>query len=78
MQIVAYPEGRENSYEAFNFLIEEPKTVQIKMEKYVLIGPFLVETSAMATFIIVLLAIILFVTVEVYRRKRSISDNSKS
>ncbi len=78
MQIVAYPEGMENSYEAFNFLIEEPKTVQIKMEKYVRIGPFLVETSVMATFIIVLLAIILFVAVEVYRRKRSIPDSNKS
>ncbi len=78
MQIIAYPEGMENSYEALNFLIEEPKTVPIKMEKYVIIGSFLVETSVLATIIVVLLAILLFIAVEAYKKKRSISDSDKS
>jgi hypothetical protein len=78
MQIIAYPAGMENSYEAVNRQIEEPTTIQIKMAKYILIGPFLIEASLLATFVIVLLAIILFVSIEVYRRKRGKRANSES
>jgi len=78
MQIIAYPEGMENSYEAVNLQVEEPTALKIKMAKYILIGPFLIEASVLATFIIVLLAIILFVSMEVYRRKRAKPANSKS
>jgi hypothetical protein len=78
MQIVAYPAGMENSYEAVNLQIEEPTTVKIKMSKFILIGPFLIEASVLVTFIIFLLAIILFVSMEVYRRKRAKPANSES
>ena len=78
IQIIMYPTGMESSYEAVNLQIEEPTTIQIKMAKYILIGPFLIETSALATFIIILLAIILFVSIEVYRRKRAKTANSES
>ncbi len=78
MQIIAYPEGAENSYEAFSTHIEGSKAVEIKLAKYVLLGPFLFESSALATFIVILLAIVLFVSIEVYRRKRANSGNSES
>jgi hypothetical protein len=71
IQIIAYSDGMEDSYEAVTMLIEEPTTVQIQLAKYVLIGPFLIEASVLATFIIVLMAILLFVMIEVYRRKRA-------
>jgi hypothetical protein len=71
MQVVVYPEGMENSYEAVNLQVVEPTTVQIRMAKYILIGPFLVESSVLATIIVIVLAIILFVSIEVYRRKRA-------
>jgi hypothetical protein len=48
------------------------------MAKYILIGPFLIESSVLATFIIILLAIILFVSIEVYRRKRAKPANSET
>jgi len=70
MQIIAYPTGMENSYEAVNLQIEEPTAIQIKMAKYILIGPFLIESSVLATFIIISAAIILFLSLEIYRRKR--------
>ncbi|MBN1244569.1 carboxypeptidase regulatory-like domain-containing protein [Candidatus Bathyarchaeota archaeon] len=70
MQIITYPEGLENSYEAVSRHIEEPTEIRIRLAKYILIGPFLIESSALATFIVILLAIILFVSIEVYRRKR--------
>ncbi len=78
MQIIAYPDGMESSYEAVAMLIEEPATVQIHLAKYVLIGPFLIEASVLASFIIVLLAILVFVVVEVYRRKRAEAVSSES
>jgi hypothetical protein len=78
MQIIAYPEGMENSYEALNLQVEAPTTIQIKMDKYILIGPFLIEASVLATFIVVLLAIVLFVSIEVYRRKRAKPAKSES
>jgi hypothetical protein len=78
IQIIAYPAGMENSYEAVNLQIEEPTALKIKLAKYILIGPFLIEASALATFITVLLAVILFVSVEVYRRKRAKPANSES
>jgi len=53
MQIIAYPTGMENSYEAVNLQIEEPTAIQIKMAKYILIGPFLIESSVLATFVII-------------------------
>ena len=78
MQIIAYPDGMEDSYEAVNLHIEEPTTIQIRLAKYILIGPFLIDSSALATFIVILLAIILFVSIEVYRRKRVKSAKSES
>ena len=78
MQIIAYPEGAESSYEAFSTRVEASKEVEIKLAKYILIGPFLIESSALATFIVILLAILLFVSIEVYRRKRAKTADSES
>ncbi len=78
MQIIAYPTGMADSYEAVNLQIEEPTAIQIKMAKYVLIGPFLIESSMLATFIIISVAIILFLSIEIYRRKRVKPTNRES
>jgi hypothetical protein len=78
MQIIAYSEGMEGSYEAVNLRVEEPTEIQIKLAKYILIGPFLIESSALATFIVILLAILMFVSIEVYRRKRAKPAKSES
>ncbi len=78
MQIIAYPEGMENSYEALNLQVTEPTTIQVKLDKYILIGPFLIEASVLATVIVVLMAIVLFVSIEVYRRKRAKPAESES
>jgi hypothetical protein len=78
MQIIAYASGIENTYEALNLQIQEPIAITIKMAKYILIGPLLIETSLLTTLIIILSAIILFIAAEVYRRKRIKPVNSKS
>ena len=78
MQIIAYPTGMEGSYEAVNLYIGESTTIQIKMARYILIGPFLIENSMLATFIIIFAAIILVLSLEIYRRKRSRLTNRES
>jgi hypothetical protein len=78
MQIIAYLTGKEASYEAVNLRLESPTAIQIKMGKYVLLGPFLIETSLLATLIIVLAVVIVFLSVEVYRRKRLKPGKSES
>jgi len=47
------------------------ETIGIKIEKYVLVAGILVETSHLATALIIAAAILLIVSIEVYRRKRS-------
>ena len=70
LQIVAYPRGAESNYQAVTLTVDRPTSVQIKMDGYVVFGPFLIQTSALLTIIIVIVAIILLVAVEVYRRRR--------
>jgi hypothetical protein len=70
LQIVAFAPGAESNYQAVTLTVDRPTSVQIKMDGYIVFGPFLVQTSALLTIIIVLVAIILLVIVEVYRRRR--------
>jgi len=70
IQIIIYPTGLENVYEALTDQIVEPTTVQIKMAKYARLGPFLCESNILATCIMILAVIILFVVLEVYRKKK--------
>jgi hypothetical protein len=76
MQVIAYPAGMENSYEAVNVQVNAPTSIQIKMAKYILIGPFLVEASVLATIVLVVSAVVLFLLVEVYRRRRANSGKA--
>jgi LysM repeat protein len=78
IQIIAYPEGAENSYEAVSLSIEEPTTVEIQLAKYILIGPFLIESSALATLIVVVVAVLLFVSIEVIMRRRAKRSDRES
>jgi hypothetical protein len=70
LQIVAFAPGAESNYQAVALTVDRPTSVQIKMDGYIVFGPFLVQTSALLTIIIILVAIILLVAVEVYRRRR--------
>jgi hypothetical protein len=69
LQIVAFAHGAESNYQAVSLTVDRPTSVQIKMDGYVVFGPFLIQTSALLTIIIVLVAIILLVAVEIYRRR---------
>jgi hypothetical protein len=70
MQIIAYASGMPNDYQATTLTVNQPTTVQIKIEKYVAFSSFLISASSVFTIIIILVGIVLFVLVEIYRRKR--------
>lgn len=70
LQIVAYAHGAENSYQAVALTVDQPTSVQIKMDGFIAFGSFLMPTSALLTIIIILVAIVLLLTVEIYRRRK--------
>ena len=71
MQIIAFAQGAQNSYQAVTLTVDKPTSVQIKMDRYIVLGSLLIPVSSFITIIIILVAIVLLATVEVYRRKKS-------
>jgi hypothetical protein len=51
--------------------VEGPTTVQIKIDKYVLLAGLLVETSQLTVLIIIVVTVVLILLLEIYRRGRS-------
>ncbi|MEM3000326.1 MAG: carboxypeptidase-like regulatory domain-containing protein [Candidatus Bathyarchaeia archaeon] len=70
MQIIIYHEDVKKAYEAVSVQINEPTTIQVKMAKYVLIGPFLVESNVLATLIIIIAGLTLLLTLENHGKKK--------
>ncbi|NIQ07541.1 MAG: hypothetical protein GWO20_18015 [Candidatus Korarchaeota archaeon] len=52
-----------------SFYIDKPSLIHIKISKYVLIAGLLVETGQLATLSIIILATLLVISLEVYRRR---------
>jgi hypothetical protein len=71
MQVILYLSGQTQPYMAENFYVDNSTTIGIKLEKYVILAGFLVETSSLITTILIIASVLLILSVEVYRRKRS-------
>jgi len=70
VQIVAFAQGAPNDFQAVVQTVNQPTSIQIKLDKYVALGPFLVQTNTLLTIAVILTLLILFVAVEIYRRKK--------
>jgi hypothetical protein len=70
MQIVAQIQGTSGASQAITVYINEPTTVQIKLENYVSVGGMLMQASTLTTIVIVLVIAVVFGIVEVVRRKK--------
>jgi hypothetical protein len=70
MQIIAQASGTKDAYQAMTLTIDQPTSVQVKIDRYIALGSMLIPASAVITMIIILLAIILFAMLEIYRRRR--------
>jgi hypothetical protein len=71
MQIIAQAQGTQDASQAITVNVNEPTTVQIKLDKYVSIGGILIRASTLITIAIILVIAVLFVVVEVYRRQKA-------
>jgi hypothetical protein len=71
MQIVAYAQGAQNSYQAVTLTVDKPTSVRIQLDRYIALGSLLIPVSSLITIIIILVAIVLFATVEIYRRRKA-------
>lgn len=70
LQITVYPSGLSNPYASTTTFVDTSKVIEIKLEKYVVLIGFVVETAVFITAIIIVTTILLAILVEVYRRKR--------
>ncbi len=69
MQIVAFPSGAQNNYQAMTLTINQPTSVQIKIDRYVALGSLLIPVSSLFAILVIIIAIIILVIVEIVRLK---------
>ena len=70
MQIVAFAPGAQNDYQAVTLTVNQPTSVQIKIDRYIALGSLLIQASSLITIAVILAAVILLAAVEIYRRKK--------
>jgi len=78
LQIAIYLHDQTQPFVTNSFFVDNSVTIQIKLEKYVMLAGFLVETSQLATVIIIVVTLILVLLIEVYMRKRVKQQKSES
>ena len=70
MQVIAFAPGAQNDYQALAINVNKPTSIQVQIERYVVLGSLLIPVSSLIALIVILIAVILLAIVEVYRRKR--------
>ena len=78
LRIALYLPSQTQPYVQNSFFVDDSTTIQIKIEKYVILVGFLIETSQLAIAIIIVVTLILILFLEVYRRKRLQAQKSES
>jgi hypothetical protein len=70
LHTIVYLPGQSQPYLQTTFYVDSSKTIQVRVERYVVLAGFLVETGQLATLIIIVVSVIAILLFEVYRRKR--------
>ena len=70
MQVVAFASSGQNDYQSVALTVDQPTTLQLKIDRYVTLGSLLIPVSSLIAVLVILLGIILLAIVEIYRRKR--------
>ena len=71
MQVYLYLADQTHPCIVKTFSAKESTTIVIKIEKYVVLAGFLVETSQFTVALIIILTLTVFAMIEVYRRRRA-------
>jgi len=78
LQVTVYLPGQSQPFEVTTPSIDSSRTIEIKLDKYVILAGFLVETSNLTTAMIIAATVLLVLLIEVYRRKRLKPQKSSS
>jgi hypothetical protein len=70
LQVTVYLPEQSQPFIVTTSFVDGSKPIEIKLDKYVILAGFLVETSHLTTAIIIAVTVILALSIEVYRRKR--------
>jgi subtilase family serine protease len=70
IQIIAQASGTKDAYQAITLTVNQPTSVQIKIDRYIALGSMLIPASAFIAIMIILVALVLFALVEIFRRRR--------
>ena len=76
LQIAVYLPGQTQRYAANRFFVDSSTAIQIQMGKCVVLAGSLIETGQLATAIIIVIALVLVLALEVYKRKWSAPKKS--
>jgi hypothetical protein len=71
LQVTVYLPGQSHSPIITTQFVDNSQTIEIKIDEYVMLAGFLVETSYLTTAIIIAVTVILALLIEIYRRRRS-------
>jgi hypothetical protein len=71
MQIIVQASGIQDAYQALTLTVNQPTALQVKIDKYVSIGPILIQASLLIALLIVLATVIALLLVEVFWRRRT-------
>ena len=80
MQAVVYLPGQTEPYtmRTFSFDSSTTQPLEIKADKFMLLGGFLVETGQVATTMLVVAIVVLILSLELYKRRRAKLQKSES
>jgi hypothetical protein len=78
LQVTVYLPEQSQPFIVATSFVDGSKTIEIKLDKYVVLAGFLVETSHLTTAIIIAATVLLVLLIEVYRRKRLKLQKSSS
>jgi hypothetical protein len=70
LQVTIYLPNQSQPFGVITSHVDSSKTIEIKLDKYVVLAGLLVETSYLTTAIIIVAIVLLVLSIEVYRRKR--------
>jgi len=69
LRVSVYLTDETQPYVTRSFYVDESTTIEIAVEKYVMLMGFLVETSQFVIAVIIIVSVVILLSVEVYRRK---------
>jgi hypothetical protein len=78
LQVTVYLPEQSQPFMVTTSFVDGSKTIEIKLDKYVMLAGFLVETSYLTTVIIIAVAVLLVLLIEVYKKKRLKPPKSSS